>query len=127
MKRLALVLMCTTACGDGATPEIELARHEIPNAVCEPALVGSAPGNGSEITEYTWQVDESGIQVDLAGSGGADLGRLRTFMHAKMSELNDTFKPCTWYRDHWMYKTYSIQAAARGPFGPLPPPEPNRK
>jgi arylsulfatase A-like enzyme len=53
--------------------------------------------------------------------------RLRAGMKAKMEELNDEFKPCTWYRDNWMYKTYSIKKAARGEFGPIPPPEPLRK
>jgi arylsulfatase A-like enzyme len=53
--------------------------------------------------------------------------RLRTGMRDKMAELNDQFKPCTWYRDNWMYKTYSIKAAARGEFGPVPPLEPQRK
>ena len=43
-----------------------------------------------------------------------------------MKELNDEFKPSTWYRDHWMYKNYSIKAAAKGEFGPIPPIEPNR-
>lgn len=55
------------------------------------------------------------------------LARLKQAMKEKMAELNDQFKPCTWYRDHWMYKTYSIKAAAKGTFGPLPPIEPNRK
>lgn len=51
----------------------------------------------------------------------------RNKMSKRMSELNDDFKPCTWYRDHWMYKNFSIQSSARGEFGPLPPIEPNRK
>jgi hypothetical protein len=44
-----------------------------------------------------------------------------------MTDLKDEFKPCSWYRDHWMYKNYSVAAAARGKFGPLPPIEPRRK
>lgn len=51
---------------------------------------------------------------------------LRKQMKTKMEELNDEFKPSTWYRDHWMYKTYSIKASAKGEFGPLPPIEPYR-
>ena len=47
-------------------------------------------------------------------------------MADKMEELNDEFKPCTWYRDHWMYNNYSIKAAAKGEFGPLPPITPYR-
>ncbi|WP_102407590.1 sulfatase [Parabacteroides bouchesdurhonensis] len=54
------------------------------------------------------------------------LKKLRKEMTGKMAELNDEFKPCTWYRDHWMYKNYSIKAAAHGEFGPLPPIEPYR-
>lgn len=54
------------------------------------------------------------------------LRKLRNEMFAKMEELNDDFKPCTWYRDHWMYKNYSIKAAAKGEFKPLPPITPYR-
>ena len=53
--------------------------------------------------------------------------RLRGFMIRRMASLHDEFKACTWYRDHWMYKNYSIKAAAKGEFGPLPPIEPMRK
>ncbi len=52
---------------------------------------------------------------------------MRGRMAEKMEELNDEFKPCAWYRDHWMYKGYSIESSARGKFGPLPPVEPRRK
>lgn len=52
---------------------------------------------------------------------------LRKKMYGKMAELNDQFMPCTWYRDNWMYKSFSIRASARGEFGPLPPVEPRRK
>lgn len=55
------------------------------------------------------------------------LARLKKGMREKMEELNDEFKPCTWYRDNWMYKRFSIKAAARGEFGPLPPVEPQRQ
>lgn len=51
---------------------------------------------------------------------------LRKRMEHKMKQLNDVFMPCTWYRDRWMYKSYSIKASARGEFGPLPPVEPLR-
>lgn len=54
------------------------------------------------------------------------LATLRDAMAAKMETLNDEFKPCTWYRDNWMYKGFSIKAAAHGEFGPLPPVEPVR-
>lgn len=54
------------------------------------------------------------------------LNRLRTDMSNKMKELKDDFKPCTWYKEHWMYKNYSIKAAAKGEFGPLPPITPYR-
>ena len=55
------------------------------------------------------------------------LKRLRGFMTKKMTALCDEFKTCTWYRDHWMHKKYSIKAAAKGRFGPLPPIEPVRR
>jgi len=56
-----------------------------------------------------------------------DLERLRDRMTAKMKGLNDGFHPCSWYRDNWMHKNYSIKSAARGEFGPLKPIEPKRK
>ena len=66
--------------------------------------------------------------VDVAGEAqyrGA-LEGLRKAMKDRMLEINDEFMPCSWYRDNWMYKEYSIRAAARGVFGPLPPVEPMR-
>lgn len=56
-----------------------------------------------------------------------ELTRLRKMMLDKMRKLNDKFHKCTWYRDHWMYKNYSIKTSAGGEFGSLPPIEPNRK
>jgi arylsulfatase A-like enzyme len=56
-----------------------------------------------------------------------DLDRLRKIMKSKMAELKDEFKPCSWYRDNWMYKKYSIAAGAKGKFGPIPPIEPKRR
>jgi len=53
--------------------------------------------------------------------------KMRSRMQSKMAELSDEFKPCTWYHDNWMYKDFSIKAAAKGTFGPLPPLEPMRK
>jgi len=55
-----------------------------------------------------------------------DLSRLRNAMSEKMLQLNDGFHSCSWYRDNWMYKQYSVKASATGEFGPLPPIEPNR-
>ena len=52
------------------------------------------------------------------------LYEMRMSMASKMEEINDGFKPCTWYRDHWMDPDdqYSIIGAAQGPFdGPYPP------
>lgn len=65
--------------------------------------------------------------ISTAPSSQQSLKRLRGFMAKEMTALQDEFKPCTWYRDHWMYKTYSIKAAAKGEFGPLGPIEPKRK
>ena len=69
------------------------------------------------------------MMKDLAGdpAHGAGLARLRAMMEKKMKDLNDGFSPCTWYRDNWMYKKFSIKASARGDFGPLPPVEPARR
>lgn len=55
------------------------------------------------------------------------LKRMRRDMATKMKELEDEFRPCTWYREHWMYKGFSIESSARGKFGPLPPIEPQRR
>jgi arylsulfatase A-like enzyme len=49
---------------------------------------------------------------------------MRNGVADKMAEINDEFKPCTWYRDHWMDPDdeFSIIGAAQGPFtGPYPP------
>jgi arylsulfatase A-like enzyme len=56
-----------------------------------------------------------------------ELARLQGIMNSKMSELKDDFNPCSWYRDNWMYKRYSVKAGAKGTFHPLPPIEPERK
>ncbi len=68
------------------------------------------------------------MKTDLAGnpSYASEIARLRSLMARKMNELSDDFQKCTWYRDHWMHKSYSVRAAAKGPFGPLPPIEPKR-
>jgi len=67
-------------------------------------------------------------KTDVSGDGAYkdQLDRLRAFMKEKMSELKDEFKPCSWYRDNWMYKKYSVKAGAKGEFGPLRPIEPKR-
>jgi len=52
------------------------------------------------------------------------LSKMREAMAEKMLEINDEFKPCTWYRDNWMDPDdhYSIIAAAQGKFeGPYKP------
>ncbi len=54
------------------------------------------------------------------------LAQYRTKMAGKLASIKDEFKPCTWYRDNWMYKKFSVKAAAQGEFGPLPPVEPQR-
>ena len=33
-----------------------------------------------------------------------------------MKELNDEFKPCSWYRGHWVDENRCIRAAAKGKF-----------
>jgi len=46
------------------------------------------------------------------------LAGLRSGMAVKMQQINDEFRPCTWYRDHWMdpEDQYSITGAAKGSF-----------
>ena len=68
------------------------------------------------------------MKADVARdpSYAQEIARLRSFMARRMEEVNDEFQKCTWYRDHWMHKNYSVKAAAKGTFGPLPPIEPKR-
>jgi arylsulfatase A-like enzyme len=68
------------------------------------------------------------MKNNLAGDPAyaAQVARLRNLMARKMGGLKDDFQSCTWYRDNWMYKNYSVKAAAPGTFGPLPPIEPLR-
>ena len=40
----------------------------------------------------------------------------RQQMASKMKELNDEFKPCSWYRGHWVDENRCIRAAAKGKF-----------
>ncbi|HLP37630.1 sulfatase [Lacibacter sp.] len=42
--------------------------------------------------------------------------KLREKMQRKMIELNDEFKPCTWYRDNWTDGNRNIIASAKGKF-----------
>lgn len=55
--------------------------------------------------------------IDLAKNPKHEklLKTLREKMNAKMKELNDEFKPCSWYRDNWT-KNREIVRAAKGPF-----------
>ncbi len=41
---------------------------------------------------------------------------LRQFMAKKMKVLNDEFKACTWYKDHWVDKDRNIIKSAKGVF-----------
>jgi arylsulfatase A-like enzyme len=56
-----------------------------------------------------------------------ELERLRALMAERMRYLKDGFHKCSWYRDNWMYKNYSVKSGAKGQFGPLAPVEPERK
>jgi len=40
----------------------------------------------------------------------------RTALQRRLAELNDTFPPSTWYRDHWTDGNRRIIASAQGPF-----------
>ena len=39
--------------------------------------------------------------------------RLRSHMQARMEDLNDPFKPTTWYRDHWVEDRVIVRSATR--------------
>ncbi len=41
---------------------------------------------------------------------------LKQKMAGKMATLHDEFKPCTWYRDHWLDSNRNIIASSRGKF-----------
>lgn len=41
---------------------------------------------------------------------------LKEKMENKMEELNDEFKPSTWYRDHWIDENRNILSSAKGKF-----------
>lgn len=38
---------------------------------------------------------------------------LKDYMYSKMDELNDPFKPTTWYRDHWIKDRVIVRSATR--------------
>lgn len=82
--------------------------------------------DGSELL-FDRQTDPY-MKTNLVNNGAytSVLTDMRSKMNGKMTELKDEFKACTWYRDNWMYKNFSIKAAAQGVFGPLPPIEPKR-
>jgi len=48
------------------------------------------------------------------------LNEHKTFMKTKMAELNDEFKPCTWYRDNWTDGNRNIIRSAIGDFNRPP-------
>jgi arylsulfatase A-like enzyme len=39
--------------------------------------------------------------------------RLKNYMRKRMNELNDPFKPTTWYRDHWTEDRVVVRSATR--------------
>ena len=41
--------------------------------------------------------------------------RLRTLLAEKMTAVNDSFQPCTWYRDHWTKDRLILRTATLGP------------
>lgn len=80
--------------------------------------------DGSELL-FDNQTDPYQLQ-NLAGDAGSQstIEELRDAMAAKMLGIGDEFRPCTWYRDHWMAPDdpLSVVASARGPFlGPYAP------
>jgi arylsulfatase A-like enzyme len=46
--------------------------------------------------------------------------KMKSYMDQKMEDLNDTFMPCSWYRDNWTDGNRNIISSARGPFAELP-------
>jgi arylsulfatase A-like enzyme len=64
---------------------------------------------------------EDPLQVnDLSNDPGyaAVMQSMSAQMEQKMEELNDEFRPCTWYRDNWTDGSRNIVSSARGPFSP---------
>ena len=55
-------------------------------------------------------------KADLAADPGhADkLAELRGRMNRKMAAIHDTFKPCSWYRDHWTGDRVIMRAGPGG-------------
>lgn len=72
-------------------------------------------------SEHLYDNQNDPLQMHNLVSDPAMLERLNSMregMAKKMLDLNDEFKPCTWYRDEWMdpEDEYSIIAAAQGKF-----------
>jgi arylsulfatase A-like enzyme len=42
---------------------------------------------------------------------GETRGRMRQQVEQRMATLNDTFQPCTWYRDHWTHDRIILRSA----------------
>ncbi len=80
-------------------------------------------------SEHLYDLNDDPLQMrNLAHDQAYErtLNAYRAKMASKMKGLNDEFKPCTWYQ-RWMYKGYSIKAAAKGEFkGDIPLTEPRR-
>ena len=47
--------------------------------------------------------------------------KMKSYMNQKMEDLNDTFMPCSWYRDNWTDENRNIISSAKGPFAELTP------
>ena len=72
-----------------------------------------------EMECYNWAVQNTGTDPfqlsNLVGSPAhADaLHHFRRMLRERMAELNDTFPPSTWYRDHWT-RDRNVLRGARG-------------
>ena len=56
-------------------------------------------------------------QFDVAFHSTSEVAQIVYTMNGSEPTQNSIRR--TWYRDHWMYKDYSIKAGAKGEFVPL--------
>jgi arylsulfatase A-like enzyme len=67
--------------------------------------------DGSELL-FDHQSDPCQVRNMASDPGYAGtLGRYREMLVARMAALNDTFAPCTWYRDRWTQDRVIVRTA----------------
>jgi arylsulfatase A-like enzyme len=67
--------------------------------------------DGSELL-FDHQSDPYQVRNLVSDPAHAEaLCRCREMLRARMAALNDTFAPCTWYRDHWTEDRVIVRTA----------------